>query len=122
MAGQNTHNFDDGNFETEVLGASGPVLVDFGADWCGPCQMLAPLIDELADEYAGKLTVGKVDVEKAVRTASKFNAHSIPLLVFFRNGEEVHRELGLRSKLALKAIIAEKLGVGADSPVTPAGG
>src|SRR5262245_17387348 len=114
MAGQNVREFDDGNFETEVLGARGPVLIDFGADWCGPCQMLAPLIDELASEYAGKMVIGKVDVEKAVRTASKFNAHSIPLLVFMKDGQEVHRELGLRSKASLKALIAQKLGVGAE--------
>lgn len=121
MAGQNTRNFDDGNFETEVLGARGPVLVDFGADWCGPCQMLAPVIDELANEYAGKMIIGKVDVEKAVRTASQFNAQSIPLLLFIKDGQEVHRELGLRSKAALKALIAQKLGVGAEA-ASSAGG
>lgn len=121
MAGQNTREYNDGNFDAEVLGATGPVLVDFGADWCGPCQLLAPLIDELADEYAGKLIVGKVDIEKAVRTASRFNAQSIPLLLFIKDGQEVHRELGLRSKATLKALIADKLGVGADVPAAPAG-
>lgn len=111
MAGQNTQQFDDGNYETNVLGSRGPILVDFGADWCGPCQLLAPLIDELADEYAGKLVVGKVDIEKAVRTASQVGAHSIPLLLFYKDGKEVHRELGVRTKANLKGILAEKLGV-----------
>jgi thioredoxin 1 len=122
MAGQNTRNFDDGNFESDVLGSRGPVLVDFGADWCGPCQLLAPLIDELADEYAGKLVVGKLDIEKAVRTASKFNAQSIPLLLFFKEGKEVHRELGLRTKSALKAILKDKLGVSVDAPAVKSTG
>jgi thioredoxin 1 len=122
MAGENTRQFDDGNFETEVLGVSGPALIDFGADWCGPCQLLAPVIDELADEYAGKMVIGKVDIEKAVKTASQFNAQSIPLLLFMKDGQEVHRELGLRSKATLKALIAQKLGVGELAPASPSGG
>ncbi|MBI5865740.1 MAG: thioredoxin [Planctomycetes bacterium] len=111
MAGKNTRHFDDGNFESDVLQSSSPVLVDFWAEWCGPCQLLGPVVDELADEYAGKLLVGKVDIDKAVRTASKFGVLSIPTLVLFKGGQEVGRVVGLQSKRQLQTVLAEKLGV-----------
>jgi thioredoxin 1 len=98
MAGANTKAFDDTNFDTEVLQASEPVLVDFWAEWCGPCKLLGPTIDELADEYAGKVKVGKVDVDKAGGTARRYNVQSIPTVVLFEKGEPVERFVGIRKK------------------------
>lgn len=95
----------DQNFDAEVLQSSTPVLVDFYADWCGPCQMIMPIIAQLADEYEGKAKVVKVDVDASPETAQKFGVMSIPTLIFFKGGEEVDRLNGALPKDAL----AEKL-------------
>ena len=86
MAGTNVQTFTDGNFETTVLKASGPVLVDFWAEWCGPCKRLAPTIDQLATDYAGKLTIGKLNVDDNPNTAFKFQIRGIPAVLLFLNG------------------------------------
>ena len=98
MAGANTLHFTDDNFENEVLGSQVPVLVDFWAEWCGPCQILGPTIDELATEYAGKAKVGKVDVDKAQQVAMRFGIQNIPTVVLFENGEPVERIVGARGQ------------------------
>ena len=84
----------DANFDEEVLKASGPVLVDFWAQWCGPCKMIAPVLDELAEEYAGKLQICKLDVDANPNTAPKYNVKGIPTLIIFKNGQPVDMKVG----------------------------
>jgi thioredoxin len=95
----------DATFETEVLKASQPVLVDFWAVWCGPCRAVAPIVDELAKEYKGKLKVVKVDVDANVETASRYNILSIPTLLIFKDGKPVETVVGA----APKKMFVEKL-------------
>ena len=89
---------DSKNFETEVLKSSTPVLVDFWAEWCGPCKMLAPIIDQLSGELQGKMKVGKVNVDDVPDLAGQFNIMSIPTLLVFKNGETVDQIVGAMSK------------------------
>jgi len=91
----------DLNFDEELKKATVPVLVDFYADWCGPCKMIAPIIDEIAGEMAGKLVVGKLDVDKNSQTAQKFNIMSIPTLIIFKNGQPVKQLAGYQGKEAI---------------------
>lgn len=86
------------NFESEVLRSDQPVLVDFYADWCGPCRMLAPVLEEIAREYEGGVKVGKVNVDEQMELAQKFGVSSIPLLVAFKDGQPVAKSLGYRPK------------------------
>ena len=86
------------NFESEVLRSDQPVLVDFYADWCGPCRMLAPVLEEIAREYEGGVKVGKVNVDEQMELAQKFGVSSIPLLVVFKDGQPVAKSLGYRLK------------------------
>ncbi len=88
----------EANFETEVVGSSIPVLVDFWATWCGPCKMISPIIDQIATEMAGVAKVGKVDVDGNVSLANRFGIRSIPTLLFFKNGELVDTITGATSK------------------------
>jgi len=90
--------FTDQNFEEKVLQSKLPVLVDFFAVWCSPCQMLSPIIEEIAKEKAGKIKVGKLNVDEAPQTATKYNVMSVPTLILFRNGEVVKTLMGFRSK------------------------
>lgn len=86
------------NFESEVLRSDQPVLVDFYADWCGPCRMLAPVLEEIAREYEGGVKVGKVNVDEQMELAQKFGVSNIPLLVVFKDGQPVAKSLGYRPK------------------------
>ena len=86
------------NFESEVLRSDQPVLVDFYADWCGPCRMLAPVLEEIAREYEGGVKVGKVNVDEQMELAQKFGVSRIPLLVVFKDGQPVAKSLGYRPK------------------------
>jgi len=97
------HVFTDDNFDAEVLKSDIPVLVDFYADWCGPCQQLAPIVEELATEYEGKIKIGKMDVDSSSETAGKYQVFSIPNLLFIKGGEAVDQAAGFMSKEALKA-------------------
>jgi thioredoxin 1 len=91
----------DATFEADVLQAEGPTLVDFGADWCGPCKMIAPAVEEMAEEYEGKLRVAKMDVDASPDTPRKLGIMGIPTLILFKGGEEVVRIVGYRPKDAL---------------------
>lgn len=106
MAGADTLTFTDENFETEVLGANVPVLVDFWADWCMPCKALGPTIDELATEYAGRVKVGKMDTESNRETPVKFNIQAIPTVLIFKGGQVVQKFVGLTSKKDFQAALA----------------
>jgi len=92
---------DDKNFEAEVMQAEGPVLVDFSAPWCGPCKKLEPVVDEIANEYDGRLKVVKVNVDTAPTIAAKFGVLSVPTLLFVRDGNVKDQVLGLVSKQAI---------------------
>jgi thioredoxin 1 len=100
------------DFETDVLNAGQPVLVDFWAEWCGPCRMIAPVLDEMASEHVDELTVAKVDVDSEAELAARFNVSSIPTLIVFDGGEEVHRVSGAMSKSELKKEIEPFLQTG----------
>lgn len=93
---------DDGNFDQTVLQAKIPVLVDFWAAWCGPCRMVAPVVEELAQEYDGKISFAKLDVDQNPKTAGKYGIMSIPTLIIFKNGEPVSHVVGFRPKAELK--------------------
>ena len=98
MAGKDVLEFTDDNFEEQVLKSDQPVLVDFWAEWCGPCQMLAPTIDELATEFAGKVKVGKVDTESNRQITVKYQITAIPTMILFVDGEPVNRMTGMKPK------------------------
>ncbi len=107
MAGMDTLEFTDSNFDQEVLQSTGPVVVDFWADWCMPCRALGPIIDELATEYQGKVKVGKLDTEANRETAYKYGIESIPTVLFFQAGEIAQKFIGLKSKKDFKAAIED---------------
>jgi thioredoxin 1 len=88
----------DATFETEVLQAAEPTLVDFWADWCGPCRMIAPVVEEIATDYADKLRVGKMDVDSNRQTPGKYGISGIPTLILFKDGAEATRIIGFRPK------------------------
>ena len=93
------------NFETEVLQSDKPVLLDFYANWCGPCKMLAPVLREIAEENAGTLRVGKINVDEQMELAMRFQVDSIPMLVLFKDGKAVAKTVGYRSKAELTKLV-----------------
>ncbi len=93
------------NFEQEVLNSNIPVLVDFWATWCGPCRMMAPIVDEIAEEKAGQVKVAKIDIDQQPDLASRYGIMSIPTLVLFKNGEAVQKSVGLRPKADVEALL-----------------
>ncbi len=99
----------DANFANEIEGAEGLSMVDFWAVWCGPCRMVAPIVEELASEYEGKVRVAKLDVDSNQRTASRFNVRSIPSILFFKDGQHVDTVVGAVPKPALERKIQEHL-------------
>ncbi len=105
MAAANILTLTETNFSDEVLKSAVPVLVDFWAEWCGPCKMIAPVLDELAGEYSGKLKIGKVNIDEHQQVAINYGIQSIPTLLFVKNGQVVEQVVGSRGKRDLKASI-----------------
>ena len=98
-------HFTDENFNQEALSSNIPVLVDFYADWCGPCKMLAPIIETLATEYEGKIKIGKLNVDDAPNTAQNYGVMSIPTLLYIKNAEVVNKSVGVVSKATIEEIL-----------------
>jgi len=105
MASDAMIEFTDANFQAEALESDMPVLIDFWAEWCGPCRMLAPTIEELAGDYAGRVKVGKLDVDNNRETALKYSIQSIPTVLLLKDGEVVNKLVGLTGKDALASAL-----------------
>ncbi|MBN2479438.1 MAG: thioredoxin [Parachlamydiales bacterium] len=104
---ENIHELNEKNFSKEI--ASGVTLVDFFAPWCGPCRMLAPVIEEVANDMKGKAKIGKIDIDKEIKLATQFRVSSVPTMVLFKDGKEVDRLVGLRDVEDLKKFIEKEL-------------
>jgi thioredoxin 1 len=98
MAGHDTLTFTDATFESDVLKSEVPVLVDFWAEWCGPCRMMGPTVDQVATDYTGKVKVGKLDVDSNQQTAAKYGIRGIPTLLLFKDGKVVDQKVGAIGK------------------------
>jgi thioredoxin 1 len=109
MASDNVATFTDANFDAEVLQSAIPVLVDFWATWCAPCKAIAPTLDTLADEYAGKIKVGKVNVDENPATPSKYAVRGIPTILLIKGGQVVDQVVGAVPKSQLEALINKAL-------------
>ncbi|MCL2162453.1 MAG: thioredoxin [Betaproteobacteria bacterium] len=99
------HSVSDGNFEAEVLKSPLPVLVDYWADWCGPCRALAPVLDDISTDYEGRLKVAKIDIDKNPQTPANYGIRNIPTLMLFKDGDLVATQVGLLSKTQLTSFI-----------------
>ncbi len=105
MAGKNIHSVNDLNFDSEVVKSDMPVLVDFTATWCGPCRQIAPLVDQLADEYDGRVKVTKLDIDDSPGTAQKYGIRGVPTLLMFKGGEVVGQQVGAAPKKVIAQLI-----------------
>ena len=103
MASPNIITLTADNFAQQVLKSPTPILVDFWAEWCGPCKMIAPILDELAEEYSGKVNIGKVNIDDFQNLATEYGVRAVPTLLLFQHGEVAEQIVGLRSKRDLKA-------------------
>jgi thioredoxin 1 len=109
MAGNHTLEFSDRNFEQDVLNSPQPVLVDFWATWCAPCRMMSPTVDTVAQQYAGRIKVGKLNVDENIEVASRYGIRSIPTLLLFKAGEIQEQLVGATSKDALSKLLDKYL-------------
>lgn len=109
MASDKVVTFTDGNFESDVLKAPQPVLVDFWAEWCGPCRAIAPAIDAMAGDYFGRVTVGKLNVDENPSTTMRYMVRGIPTVMLFKGGELVDQIVGLVDKSSLKQLVDKHL-------------
>ncbi len=110
MAGNNTLEFTDQNFDQEVLKSEKPVLVDFWAEWCAPCRMMAPTVEGVADEYAGRAKVGKLNVDQNLSVTGRYNIRGIPTLILFKNGQVQEQSVGASSKDSIVKMLEKHLG------------
>jgi len=110
MAGNSTMTFTDAGFDTDVLNSNEPVLVDFWAEWCGPCRQMGPTIDVIASEYAGKAKVGKMNVDEHGQTAMRYNIRGIPTLLLFKGGKVVDQRVGAVGKAEVQKMLEPHVG------------
>jgi thioredoxin 1 len=110
MAGKNTLEFTDAAFDADVVNSDVPVLVDFWAEWCGPCRMIAPTVDAFAEEYSGKVKVGKLNVDENNATAMRYNVRGIPTLLLFKGGKVVDQRVGAVGKGELVKMVTPHVG------------
>ena len=106
---ENVMEFDDQNFDSDVLEAGMPVLVDFWAVWCGPCKAIAPIVEEVANDYSGKVRVGKIDVDSNNQVAMRYGIRSIPTLLLFSGGEVVDQVIGNVGKESIESMLSKAL-------------
>ena len=109
MASEKVVQITDHDFDEQVIKGKGLILVDFWAEWCGPCRMVAPILDELAVEYEGQVTIAKLNVDENREAASRFGIRSIPTILFFKDGAQVEQVIGALPKSALKAKVQQHL-------------
>ena len=107
MAGKNVLEFNDGNFEAEVLKSSTPVLVDFTATWCGPCKALSPIVEKIADESVGKYKVGKLDIDDSPGITQKYGVRGVPTVMIFKNGEKAAQHVGVTNRETLLKLLGD---------------
>jgi thioredoxin 1 len=120
MAGNNTLTFTDDSFDKDVLNSEVPVLVDFWAEWCGPCRMMSSTIDQVATEYAGKVKVGKLDVDANQQTAYRYGIRGIPTLLLFKGGQIVEQKVGAIGKPEFLKMLEKQTETAGAKPESPA--